>query len=281
MFPVQSTIRNYVIVFIILCSTACQTLKDSADEARKKEELLASQKAIIIEYINQGHPNLALKDLRPLIRQHPKDADLTNLMGLTYLATKNPQAALGYFEKAYKTQPRASYALNLSSACIESRQYARAVKVLKDLKASPAGQSYQYPERISHNIAFAAEKLNKLNLAEKHYKAAISENPYYYISLMRLAQLYDSHKKTDLALPHYLKAHEACLKCFDPVQASVRIHIAQGNVSLAMKSLKEYLSNKEVEAEDRMKAKQLFVSTGNLRGKPQARRKSPRENPPR
>lgn len=279
MFPTQTIIRNYVIAFIIVCSAACQTLKNTAEEDRQKDELLASQKAIIVEYINQGQPNLALKDLRPLVRQHPNDSDLKNLLGLTYLATKNPQMALGYFEKAYKMQPRASYALNLSSACIEAQQYSRAIKVLKDLKESPAGKSYQYPERISHNMAFAAEKMKKLNLAERYYKAAISENPYYYISLMRLAQLYDNHKKTDLAFPNYQKAHEACLKCFDPVQATVRIQVARGNAGQAMKILKEYLSNKEVEAEDRMKAKQLYVSTNNLRGKNQALRSPTPQSP--
>jgi tetratricopeptide (TPR) repeat protein len=272
MIRFQSLIRNYAIAFIIISTMACQTLKDPAGGEHSEAEVLASQKAVIVEYINQSQPQLALKDLRPLVRQHPSDPDLKNLLGLSYLAMKNAPMALTYFEKAYKLEKRASFALNMSSACIETQQYARAIKVLKDLKGSEAGKSYQFPERISHNIAFAAEKLQKLTVAEKYYKAAISENPYYYMSLMRLAGLYDSHRKPNLALPHFQKAHEACLKCYDPLQSIVRIQVANGRVDQAMKALKEYLTNRELDPEDRMKAKQLQVSTSNMKNKSRAQR---------
>ncbi len=159
----------------------CQTLKDPASEARREDELLNTQKNLVIGYINQGQPNMALRELRPLLTKHPQDADFKNLMGLTYLSLQNPKMALGFFEESHRLQPRASVALNLSSAYIETKQFAKAMKTLKDLRNSPAGKEYQYPERILHNIGLCAERMDKYKIAEKYYKLAIEVNPYYYL----------------------------------------------------------------------------------------------------
>ena len=250
----------YLRIILILCASSCQTLKKASDEDKKADDILSTQKSLVINYINQGQPNMALREIRPLEKQFPKDADLKNLMGLIYLSMQNSKTALGYFEQAYRLEPRAPIALNLSSALIESGQSVRAIKVLKDLKASEAGKGYQYPERISHNLGLASERMHKYEQAEKYYKRALQDNPYYYISLMRLGAVYEQHKKVGSAYAQYLKAREACLKCYDPVQAMVQLQLRAGKAPLAMKTIQEYLANKELEPQDRAKAQQLLGS---------------------
>jgi Tfp pilus assembly protein PilF len=250
----------YLRIILILCASACQTLKNSEQENKKEEDILATQKSLVINYINQGQPNMALRELRPLEKSNPKDADLKNLMGLIYLSMQNAKGALVYLEEAYRLQPRAPIALNLSSALIESGQSVRATKILKDLKKSPAGKNYQYPERITHNIGLASERMNNLPMAEKYYKLALQENPYFYISLMRLGAVYEQQKKGGFAYQQYLKAREACLKCFDPIQSAVQLQLKAGKAALAAKTIQEYLANKELEAIDRAKAQRLLAS---------------------
>ncbi|MBC7658286.1 MAG: tetratricopeptide repeat protein [Chitinophagaceae bacterium] len=249
---------TYLRILLILGVSACQTLKKSSEDDKKADDILNTQKSLVINYINQGQPNMALREIRPLEKQYPKDADLKNLTGLIYLSTQNSKAALNYFEQAYHLDPRAPIALNLSSALIESGQSVRAIKVLKDLKASPAGKAYQYPERIDHNIGLAAERMKKLDIAEKYYKRALATNPYYYISLMRLGTLYQSEKKAGSAYTQFSKAHESCLKCFEPVQAMVQMQAGAGKTAYASKLIQEYLIDKELEPRDRAKAQQLL-----------------------
>lgn len=262
----------YLRIILILCASACQTLKNPGSDEKKADEVLATQKSLVINYLNESQPGMALKELRPLEREHPQDADLKNLMGLVYLSLQNSKEALGYFETAYKMDTRAPIALNLSSALIETGQPMRAIKILKKLQASEAGKSYQYPERIQHNIGLAAERMKKYNLAEKYYKLALIDNPTFYISLMRLGATYELMQKRGFAYQQYMKAHEACLKCFDPVQASVQIQLKAGKTDLALKTLQEYLTNRELEPKDRAKAQQLLGSAHKVNNQIQAQR---------
>jgi tetratricopeptide (TPR) repeat protein len=135
------------------------------------------------------------------------------------------------------------------------------MKTLKDLRNSAVGKEYQYPERILHNIGLCAERMDKWKLAEKYYKLAIDINPYYYLSLMRLGQLYEKTRNTDLAVHEYEKAREACMKCFDPVHALVTQWTARGDTPKAMALIQEYLSDKELDAGDRLKARKLLATT--------------------
>lgn len=262
----------YLRIILILCASACQTLKNPGDEENKADEVLATQKSLVVNYLNQGQPSMALRELRPLQKAHPQDPDLKNLMGLIYLSLQNGKEALGYFEDAYKIDKRPPIALNLSSALIETGQTMRAIKILKKLQASEAGKAYQYPERIQHNIGLAAERMKKYNLAEKYYKLALVDNPSFYISLMRLGATYEAMQKRGFAYQQYQRAHEACLKCFDPVLASVQIQLKAGKADLALKTLQDYLANRELEPKDRAKAQQLLGSAHKANNQAQAQR---------
>ena len=257
-------IRRVLVLYpgflFILCMSACQTLKDQDSEAKREEDLLSTQKSVVIGYINQSQPNMALRELRALLVKYPEDPDFKNLMGLTYLSLQNPKMALNYFEESYRLQPRTSVALNLSSAYIETKQLAKAMKLLKDLRASKTGKDYQYPERILHNIGLAAERMDKPKVAEKYYKLAIESNPFYYLSLMRLGQLFEKARRQPEAQKQYERAHEACMRCFDPIQALVTQQLQSGKAPAAMTLIQEYLAEKELDNADRIKARKLMAT---------------------
>jgi Tfp pilus assembly protein PilF len=239
--------------------SACQTLRGPDSAAKGEDDLLNTQKNIVINYINQSQANMALKELRPLVNKYPQDADFKNLLGLTYLSLQNPKMAQGFFQESYRLQPRASVALNLSSAYIENAQYATAMKLLKDLKSSKTGKEYQFPERILHNIGLCAERLSKNKVAEKYYKLAIDTNPYYYLSIMRLGQLYERTQGTSTAMNQYLRAREVCMKCYDPVDALARNYIKLGDSLKAASVVQSFLAEKDLTTEDRLRARKLLV----------------------
>ncbi len=251
-------IALFVSLTLMTTMPGCQTLKDRGQEQERQAELLTTQKTLVVNFINQGQPNMALKELRSLITQHPQDADFKNLMGLCYLSLQNPKMALKSFEDSYRLEARAPVALNISSAYIETKQYPLALKTLRNLLASPLGKNYQHPERIHHNIALVAERMNKAKLAEKHYQLALQENPTYYLSLMRLGQLYERSKRPNEAQQQFYRAREACLRCFDPIYALVSQQLGRGQGPSAVALIQDYLGNKEVEAADRNKARKLL-----------------------
>lgn len=244
---------------LILSMSACQTLNSPEDNEQRKADLLATQKSVVIDYLNQGQADMALKELRPLVTKYPRDVDFKNLLGLTYLSLQNYQMAQTLLEEAYQIAPKAHIALNLSSAYLETKQYVRGLKLLKDLKASPQGKDYQYPERIEHNMAIISLRMNKPKLAEKYFNRALQANPFYYVSLMQLGQLYEKTKRLPEAQAQFLKARNTCIKCYDPLLALVRLHTRQGRTQSALNLVQEYLALKEVEPIDRSKARKLLA----------------------
>ena len=149
-------------------------------------------------------------------------------------------------------------ALNLSSAHIEAKKYKQAVSVLRAIKKSKDYKVYQYPERISHNLALAFERMGKIRAAEKHYRVALGENPNYYLSLMRLGKIYELSKRRNQAVGIYKKAKSACPVCFDPINSLVMSEVALGRHSSAMNLLRTYAGNKEVSVSNRNRARKMM-----------------------
>ena len=252
-FLAHLSCRMHLSLFFIIILCGCQTLGND-EEAKKQAEILNTQKSVIISFLNKGMPSMALKDLRKLIEQYPEDADFKNLMGLTQLALGNPKASIPFFKDAMKIEPRPSISLNLSSAYIESGETERAVAVLTTMLQSPELKNYAHPERVHHNLALAWEKGKKLDESEKQYKTALANNPDFYISLMRLGQLYERTKRPKLARAQFERARKICDPCFDPVNALAMNQLAEGKAQVAIKLVKSYLANKEIAPQDRLRA---------------------------
>ena len=254
--------KNYIynkrfILFFITIVTACQTIP-TKDTRKSKTEVLNSQKTIIVEMLNKGAPGLANKELRKLLKHNQGDADFLNLMGLTQLAMGNPTRAIHFFQKAIRIDPKISTQLNLSSAWIEAGKTQKAIKKLKDIQKMNSFHSYPHHERVYHNLAFCYERNGKYKAAERQYKRALLENPNNYISMMRLGQVYETMKKNHLARKKFNQARNACSICFDPVNALTQNYLRHGKKRKAINFLRKYLKIKQINQEDKIRAKRLL-----------------------
>ena len=211
-------------------------------------------------------PHLALKELRGLIRKKPKEADLLNLMGLTQLSLNNSKVAVKYFNRSYKASPSISVALNLSSSYINLEKYSKAIKLLKTIKRSPMYENYKYPERINHNLGLAYEKKKKNDVALKYYKDALKYNPVYYLTLMRIAELYRRTGKVKTSMKYFYKAKSSCGICYDPVKAISHNYVAMGKGSKAIPIIQKFLKTKDLSPLNRKRASRLLTYTKKTSG---------------
>ena len=246
---------------MIITLFACQTIEKDSPAEKRKKEILDTQKSLVVSFINKGMPHLALKELRVLVRKNPKEPDLLNLMGLTQLSLNNPKVAIDYFKRSYKEKESIPVALNLSSAYINLRKYKKAVFLLKKTQKTKVYQDYSYPERINHNIALAYEKSNQNKLAIKYYKQALSYNPVYYLSLMRLGELYRRNGKVKTSMKYFYRAKTSCAVCYDPIRSLSYNYIALGSPKKAIPLVKNYLKVKEISPKNKYKGNKLLKYT--------------------
>lgn len=248
----------YIILSFSSLWAGCQTFNIPDAEEKQRLEVLNTQKSVIVSFLNKGLPEMAIKELRPLIAKYPEDADFKNLMGLGQLAIKNPKEAIRYFQASYKVLPRTSVALNLSSAYIEAGQYDKSIEILTLASKSPDLDAYPHPERITHNLGLAAERAKKYKSAEKFYLKALSQNPGFFISQMRLGQLYEKLNKPERAEMYFSQAKTNCPNCFDPISALTYTYLQQGAKNKALSTIRGYLKNRDLSPQDRVRATELL-----------------------
>src|SRR5690606_38263987 len=98
------------------CQTSAPAKSDLSDE--KVEKIEADQNALIVSAIENGEPEKGLLMARRLLQVRKGDPELYNLQGLCYMALKNSVAAIQAFRKAYNTENKPAFALNLSAALV-------------------------------------------------------------------------------------------------------------------------------------------------------------------
>lgn len=236
---------------------SCQTIGHETDHQEKA--VLESQKALIRNALDSGKPDAALKSLRDLLAVRPEDDGLQNLMGLAQLALGNHQRAVRHLRLAYEINPEIAIGLNLSSALIEAGDLKAAEALLLKFKQTATKTKYPFPERIAHNMGYVALKAKKLTKAEEWYRAALVENPTYFPSILELGRLYESTRKVSKAISSYRQALDYCSSCIEPVEALVRLYVAQGQNQEALTTLTQYLRNDSVQEADRKRASTLLA----------------------
>ena len=243
--------------------TSCVSIFGPSQEELRKIEIVRTQKSIIISFLNKGLPGIALKELRKHIREHPTDADFKNLMGLTLLALKEPAEATGHFKKAIKIDDKISYRLNLASAHIEANQLGKALYQLRAIEKHTEWPDYKHPERVYHNSGLAYERQNNIRKAEKLYKKALRANPEFYISIMRIARIYENRNKLKSARRFYHRAKKLCSICFEPVGGIASTMLKSERPTSAIKVLSSFLKQKTSSKQDRKKAEQMLGNARN------------------
>lgn len=260
--------RLTLIFTVTLLSLACQTGK-TVDVQEKDLEVLEKQKNLIRNQLDEGKPDQALSLLRELARQHPDNASIQNLMGLTHLALKNPGRAIKHFMSSYKIDRHPGTALNLSSAFIEAGDFQKAIRLLNALTKTKELQTYQHRERIFHNLAYANEHAGNNSKAEEWYQEAIDENPTFFPSHLELARLYEKTNRPAMAIQAYRRATDYCHACFEPVYALSMLYVKTNRLTDARKTLLAYSKVDGISPNDRERAKQLLrmVMTAGIRGR--------------
>lgn len=243
-----------ICILVLAAPLSCSTT--GTQKKPNTEELLDSQKSVIVGYLDSGQAQMAHKELRTLLKDHKDDADLNNLMGLTNLALNNKQRALVHFRKSHALDPKTAISLNLASCLLELDRNQEAIDVLEKAK-NRAGDTYPYPERLEHNLGLAYEKMKRNDLAKKQYEAALVENPSFYLSLLQLGRMYQRQSQVREAIAKLNLAHVACPVCFDPVQSLVTLYQAEKRSKDAQSLLNGFLREKNVPKDDLARAREL------------------------
>ncbi len=251
----RTSLATVVAISCFWFISACQTT--TKPTSKTNAEILDTQKSMIMSYLDAAEAKRAHAELRPLIMKHPKDADLQNLMGLTQLALDNKARAVTHFRNAYKLNGSPASGLNLSSSLIDTGKYKEAEKILGEVKKRGL-EAYPYPERLEHNLGYAAEMRKNLKQAEKHYVTALEENPGFYLSLIRLAGIYERTNRQSQAMTKYEMARVSCKVCFDPIKALFRIHLQENRRAQATALLKEFIKTDKISALDKKQAEQTL-----------------------
>jgi Tfp pilus assembly protein PilF len=243
----------YLSLYVV--SFACQTPK-SQEQIRNSAELRATQIQLIKTSLDQGRPQEALQELRPLVKADPDDPLLQSLMGFTQLALRNTGKAVSYMRKAYKLAPTTPNGLTLTAALIEIGQLDQATKILNGLKQ--AADTYDFPERIHHNLGYVEEKQKRYKSALQHYERALKENPTFYPSLVQIGRVHFTQEKFGLALQFLRRAMDYCHVCLEPVELSVYSYLKLGQVAHAREALLKYQTIRGVEGPDKAKADNML-----------------------
>jgi Tfp pilus assembly protein PilF len=235
-------------VSLILVGFGCQTLNPAEDTSQESAD--DTTLAIAATYIDQGRPELAQVEMKNFLEKHPEDPMGLNMMGITQLALRNPGKAASYLARAYKHRPIFAIGLNLGAAYVQTNRAKEAKVLLLKLTTDKAYKTYRFKERILHNLGNTFEKLGDMKQAENYYNQAIEENPVFYLSNLRLSQIYRSQKKTDKFLKNTENARMSCPRCFDPIKLLVMHYVEAGNYAVAIGLIKDYRKTEGILASD-------------------------------
>ncbi|NDE13354.1 hypothetical protein EBZ80_00280 [bacterium] len=241
---------KYMILLAYIAShlSSCQTLETDKSSSASTQE---TKKQIVINSLDSGQATQALKEVRALLAETPDDPEVLNLHGLVQLALRNTKKAIESLEKARQIQPgNMTYVLNLSSALIQAQQFAKATGLLKDALASDAAKSYVYRERLYHNLGLISELSGDSVRAERWYSKALEENPTNFMTLMKMARIYETTHRSRLALDKLETAKAACVRCPEPVESMVRILVKERRIKEAKNTVESFEKNEALTEED-------------------------------
>lgn len=241
-------LSNIICFSMTLTFFGCQTLTSNDKGAT---DTVQPRKQIVLNSLDSGQIPQALKEIRELAKEYPNDPEILNLQGLVHLALKNTKVALGSFEKANKLDPEnMTYILNLSSAWIQLGKHQKAEDLLLSKIGSPEFASYSHRDRLLHNLGVIAEHQDNSVRAELWYTKALEENPVSFISLMKIAQIFEKTHRQRLALDRLETAKAACPRCPEAVEALVRIHLKQHQPKAALRALESFQRNEALTSAD-------------------------------
>ncbi len=196
--------------------------------AIESSHLLASNTLASI-YLRQGHANDAENILKPFIKQALKNEDLYINLGISHSLENDSKKSLGYFKLAVDLFPNSAFAhAQLGTAYLRHDEHQLAINEyrnahLNDLNNLEISQGLidtylmsgkfkpalriartlpgQYPESPStyHILGLLYEHQGEIERARTKYNQAISNNPRYFPSRIRLARILNNEDQSAAA----------------------------------------------------------------------------------
>lgn len=177
-------------------STITRSLEDPAvneprqnyltrEEARRN--IAIANVNLAAAYLQQGRFEKSLEKLQRARMADPDYAPLYNVYGLVYQQLGNNQEAEQNFQKAIKLAPGDSYILNNYGLylCQDNRIEEAETAFLR----AANNPLYKTPEVAITNAGTCARENGNLDLAEKHFRDALSLNPSITPALLQMAEL--------------------------------------------------------------------------------------------
>lgn len=239
----------------IIWNYGCQSIKK--DQNAEDPEVANSVQNVAISLLNKGKPDMALKELNNYYISYKENGAILNLMGLTYLALKEPVKAEKFFISSIEVFDSPAKQLNLSSALIYQKNFKEALKVLGKMEPNIM-ESYSYPERVYHNLGIVHQKQKKLKKGIKYYQKALKYNQTFLPSLIKLAQIYYSYSsKPKKSFQFIERARGVCPECYIPLMLEVYYLRRFKGVKTAMAKITEFIEKNQKNSQNLKLASKL------------------------
>jgi Flp pilus assembly protein TadD len=194
------------------------------------------------QFFTAGQYHRAVTYLRALSKELPKNVEVQNLLGLSYLGLGNPAAAANSFSAAIAIDDDNHDAqLNLSYAYILMKEHAKARSVLQGMLDEA---TYPFMERVEANIGLAWMEQGDCARAKRHFDKALLLDPTQVQAHFNSGKC--SLKSNDFpgAVRSFTKAADFCPGCLDPILELARARHMAGQKKEAVASLEKVLRGK-------------------------------------
>nr|WP_319393052.1 tetratricopeptide repeat protein [uncultured Desulfobacter sp.] len=227
----------------MLCSSLGKPDK-ALDYLKKAFDMKPDQVGIVTMMVNiymgRGENDQALK-LADNYAQRlfpEKKAFFNNLKGEIYLASRQPETAVGFFEKATRQEPRfIQPRMHMANLMTSQKKLNEALEQYKQIESvNPA----HLPTLISMGVIY--DTLGNVNKAEEYYRKVLELNPKHADAANNLAFILSERKKTvDEAFDYASIAREEDPKNPNVLDTMGWVFYQKGNYLNALSELEESL----------------------------------------
>jgi type IV pilus biogenesis/stability protein PilW len=181
----------WVVLAVSLFLGGCATSEKDREKARIHTRLGS-------QYLQQGDPTSALRELLEAQKYNPEDADMQFALGWAYSAKGLFPQAMEAYRATLKIDPKYTEAHNAIGAIfLETGQWDAAIAefelVLKDLL-------YQTPYYILNNLGWAYYKKGDRSRAIEYYQKAVGMKPDFGMAFYNLGLAYKDNKQEEEAI---------------------------------------------------------------------------------
>ncbi|RJQ51257.1 MAG: tetratricopeptide repeat protein [Desulfobacteraceae bacterium] len=176
---ISKQIYRGIVLVLVSLTFSCVTPSEHQKKAAEDYKIIGS------EYYHQGNFSAALKNFLEAEKAYPADAELHNLLGLTYKAKKRNDLAVRHFQKAIDLAPGYSIAKNnLGTVYLDLGKWDQAIPCFKE---AANDLTYETPHLASFNLAGAYYGKGDYGLAEQYYGRALEYRPNFVRAMRGLA----------------------------------------------------------------------------------------------